>query len=98
MWFRRPRVSSDKIDHPGNLSQDELIKLVRDMKHDWGRLNSILNNRAKSNRWCNTYEANQRLYNQQFRVLQLKGRNGRDASGYGDEVARRWKDEYESRI
>lgn len=59
------------------LTKKQLIALVKDIVHDWYRLNTEYNKRATYNNWCEWYEQNQAVYNRKFRVLQLRPRRGR---------------------
>ena len=71
--LKRGKIQGDLT----KLSQKELVKLVEDMAHDWAKMNSAHNRRARQENWCTEYEKNQSVYNRDFKVLRLKGRNGR---------------------
>lgn len=69
-----PSTPSEKMAHPERLTRHELIQLVQDMAGDWNNLNGLLNGRANAQSWCGSYEENQKVYNQQFKVFQLQPR------------------------
>lgn len=56
------------------MTRDELLQLVDDQRADWETLNRILNAQATAFGWCGEYEERMERYNDETKVLKMRGR------------------------